>query len=44
MKYEGQLKSFQPQHENSITRQNHSGITLVSQSHLRLRLFPSVTF
>jgi len=30
MKYEDQLKSFQPQHENSITCQNHSGITLVS--------------
>ena len=27
--YVGHLKSFEPQHENGITRQNHSGTTIV---------------
>jgi len=26
--YESYLKSFEPQHEDGITRQNHSGITI----------------
>jgi len=29
IKYKGHLKNFEPQHEDSVIRQNHSGTTIV---------------